>query len=211
MSGAIKIERLSKKMKITTLILLPALLFFASCGFFGKSNLSPLNELKRSADGESGTYEIQAGDVLDVQVWGEPKLSGEVIIRDDGNLTMPLVGDIPARGKTALQLSEDITASLVEYVPTASVTVSLLRTAPIKYYLSGKFLKPGEYRSDSEITLLQAIATGGNFQPFADDGNVILIRKSGPKELRYKLDYNRVVAGQEPNPILRTGDVIAVN
>ena len=185
------------------------LLGLSACGIFGSSNLSPLEDLRETADAKA-EYLIQAGDVLDVQVWGESRLSGEVFVRDDGKLTMRLINDVTAEGKTAKALGEEIKTRLSEFIPAASVTVSVIHTAPVRYYLSGKFMKPGEYRSDKRITFLQAVATGGGFVPFADESNIMLIRKGAEQDLRYELDYNRVVEGKEPNPTLKNGDVIAV-
>lgn len=182
------------------------LLALCSCS----SNLSPLEDLEQSGTAPDEVYLIQAGDVLDVQVWGENRLSGEVFVREDGKFTLPLIDDVAAEGKTVKQVSDIIKDELADFIPAASVTVSLVHTAPIRYFLSGKFMKPGEYRSDRRITFLQAIATGGGFMPFADESNVILVRKGPESELRYELDYNRVVDGKEPNPILKNGDVIAV-
>lgn len=197
-------------MKSRILLVIFCLSGLTSCGLFGGSNLSPLDELKPEAE-TSSEYTIQAGDVLDVQVWGETRLSGEVFVRDDGKLTMRLINDVTAEGRTAKDLGEEIKTRLSEFIPAASVTVSVIHTAPVRYYLSGKFMKPGEYRSDKRITFLQAVATGGGFIPFADESNIMLIRK-GPEQidLRYELDYNRVVEGKEPNPTLKNGDVIAI-
>ena len=161
-----------------------------------------------------GEYLTKAGDVLLVKVWGEPRLTGEVLVRDDGKLTLPLIDDVPAEGKTLKEISADISKRLKEFIPAVSVTTTVVQTAPLRYFLSGLFIKPGEYRSDKHITLLQAIATGGGFAPFADESSIILIRRGaegdGSTELRYELDYNRVVNGKEPNPELKNGDVIAV-
>ena len=80
------------------------------------------------------------------------------------------------------------------------------------YYLSGSFKKPGEYRSDKNIKLLQAIATGGGFAPFANESKLTIIRPNldGSGDLRYKLDYGAVISGRQPNPILQDGDTITV-
>ncbi len=196
-------------MKVRILAIALCLVNFSACGLFGGSNLSPLDELKKQAE-TGGDYQVQAGDVLDVQVWGESRLSGEVFVRDDGNLTMRLINDVPAAGSTVKELGNEIKKRLGEFIPAASVTVSVIHTAPVRYYLSGKFMKPGEYRSDKSITFLQAVATGGGFIPFADESNIMLIRKGAEKDLRYELDYNRVVEGREPNPLLKSGDIIAV-
>ena len=86
----------------------------------------------------------------------------------------------------------------------------MVQSAPIRYFLAGQFLKPGEFRSEQGITLLQAIAKAGGLAPFADESSITLIRRNASKELRYQLDYNRVVNGKEPNPLLRDGDFISV-
>lgn len=169
----------------------------------------PLDELVMMDQAQS-TYTVSAGDTLNVQVWGEPRLSGEVFVRDDGRFTMPLIDDVEAQGKTLKQLSADVTNKLSRFVPAASVSISVVQTAPVRYYLLGSFLKPGEYRSDGKITFLQAISSGGGFAPFANESVITLIRKTPQGELRYDLDYNRVVSGDEPNPQLKNGDVIAV-
>lgn len=183
------------------------LAFIVSCS--PSKDVRPLDELvtPRSV---AGDYVVNSGDVLLVKVWGEPKLSGEVYVREDGKFTLPLIEDTLAEGKTLKQISEDVTERLREYIPAASLTVSVLQTAPIRYYLSGQFVKPGEYRSEGKITLLQAIATGGGFAPFADESSVMLIRQGAEGEIRFELDYNRVVSGKEPNPQLKNGDVISV-
>jgi polysaccharide export outer membrane protein len=123
---------------------------------------------------------------------------------------MPLINDVPAEGNSLEELAKEIERRLAKYVPAASVAVSVSRSAPIRYYLSGAFQRPGEYRSDSRITLLQAIATGGDFQPFANRGAIVLLRKVGDGERRYVLDYSKVIAGKEPNPQIQDGDLISV-
>lgn len=187
----------------TLAVMIIALLTFG-CGPGGR----PLSELKAPA--EAGQYVVQSGDTLMVNVWGEPRLSGEVFVREDGNFTLQLIDDVKAVGRTPKDISADVTERLQKFIPAASVSVSVLQTAPIRYFLSGQFNKPGEYRSDKRITLLQAVATGGGFAPFANESEVTLIRRVGDQELRYALDYNRVIDGREPNPELKNGDIIAV-
>jgi polysaccharide biosynthesis/export protein len=170
---------------------------------------NPLSELA-APQGPASAYRVRAGDTLSVDVWGEPRLSGERFVRDDGRLTMALINDVPAEGKSLEELAKDIERRLAKYVPAASVAVSVSRSAPIRYYLSGAFQRPGEYRSDSRITLLQAIATGGDFQPFANRGAIVLLRKVGDSERRYVLDYSKVIAGKQPNPQIQEGDLISV-
>lgn len=187
-------------------ILFALLAFSVGCG---PANLRPLDELRRTDD-KGAQYLIQAGDTLIVNVWGEPRLSGPVVVREDGRFTMALVEDVQADGKSVKQLTDEVQTKLTKFIPAASVSISVNQTAPTLYYLSGQFLKPGEFRSDRKITLLQAVATGGGFAPFADESELILIRKAATGDLRYRFDYNRVVDGREPNPELKNGDVISV-
>ena len=198
-------------MKITSLITV-AILAFVTIGFFSScapSNARPLEVLSAPATG-TDTYKINKGDSLQINVWGEPKLSGDVTVRDDGKISVQLIEDTPAAGRTLSELSQDITQRLGAFVPGASVSVSVSKTAPVRYFLSGKFVKPGEYRSDGRITLLQAVATGNGFAPFADESSMTLIRKGPEGELRYELDYNLVIDGRQPNPELKDGDFISV-
>ncbi len=195
-------------MRRITLFIAAALLCF-TLGCAAK-NTSPIEELLDDQAGATAGYVAKVGDVLMVKVWGEPRLSGEVFIREDGRFTMSLINDVVAIDKSLEQINNDVSTRLQEFIPSVSVTTTVLQAAPTRYYLSGKFFKPGEFRSANNITLLQAIATGGGFAPFADESSVILIRRTAQGELRYELDYNLVVEGSEPNPKLKDGDVIAV-
>ncbi len=168
--------------------------------------LSELSASEKTTD----AYVVGSGDTLNVLVWGEPKLSGEVVVREDGKLTLSLIEDVGAEGKTLSELAREIEQKLMTYVAQPSVSVSLAHAAPIKYFLSGAFVKPGEYRSEGQIDFLRAVATGGGFAPFANESSIVLIRKTKQGEFRYEFDYNRVIQGKEPNPILRNGDLIAV-
>lgn len=168
----------------------------------------PLDELQTSS--ETSDYVVNPGDTLGVTVWGEPRLSGEVFVRDDGRFTLPLINDVPAQGKSLKELSDYVAGQLTEFVPGASVSITVVASAPTRYYLSGSFIKPGEYRSDSKITMLQAIATGGGFAPFADESSITLIRQTSEGEVRYELNYNKVVSGNQPNPRLQPGDILSV-
>lgn len=173
-------------------------------------DLRPLSELEESQRTVKKGYFVRPGDLLNVQVWGEQKLSGEIKVRDDGRITIPLINDVDAAAQTLEDLSGDIAQKLESFVPGAQVTVSVSQQAPIHYFLSGSFIKPGEYTSTKEINLIQAIATGNGFAPFANDSSILLIRKSAQREMRYNLSYDDVVNGEEPNPTIRDGDIISV-
>ena len=195
-------------MKNIPALTLVCTLFISGFSFGCSPAGRPLKELLSS--GEPGSYVVQGGDTLMVNVWGEPRLTGEVFVREDGNFTLPLIDDVAAAGKNPKEISLSVQERLRKFIPAASVSISVTQTAPIRYFLSGSFNKPGEFRSDKRITLLQAVATGGGFAPFADESTVTLIRRTPEGELRYTLDYNRVIDGREPNPELKNGDIIAI-
>lgn len=196
-----------KKLSICLTVLLSAFIFQACSPKGGRS----LDEL-RVTDKSTPKYTINRGDTLNVQVWGEPKVSGQFLVRNDGRISMPLISEVDAAGKTLDQLSNHIANKLSEWIKAASVSASVAHRSPTAYYLSGNFQKPGEYRSDKEIKLLQAVATGGGFGPFADESNIILIRQNPTKggDLRYHLNYDKVVSGSQPNPALIDGDTLTV-
>lgn len=175
----------------------------------GASNLSPLDDFA-SAKNKNAPYVVAAGDIINVQVWGEPKISGEVPVREDGRFSNPLVNDVQAEGLSLDQVAAELTGRLKEFIPSATVKVTLVQAAPTVYYLSGAFMKSGEYRTDKRVTILQAIATGGGFAPFADESSIILIRRSANGEKRYEFDYGELVQGKQPNPDLKSGDIISV-
>ncbi len=185
------------------------ILFVLQTGCAGGVDSRPLDELQ-SASGKAPVYMIRSGDTLNVQVWGEPEVSGEVFVRDDGKVSIKLINEIHAQGLTIEEFTKNVTQELKRYIPAASVVVSVVQSAPVKYFLLGAFQRPGEHRSEGSVTFLQAIATGGGFAPFANPGTVTLIRKSPDGEKRYVLDYNEVISGDEPNPQLQSGDVLAV-
>lgn len=182
------------------------LLLVCSCS---GANISPLSELAASQD-KNAPYVVGAGDVINVQVWGEPNISGEVLVREDGRFSNPLVSDVQAEGLTLVEIGEQLSERLKEFIPSANVNVLLSQASATVYYLSGSFMKSGEYRTDKRVTLLQAIATGGGFAPFADESNIMLIRKSVNGEKRYQFDYAELVQGNQPNPALRSGDIISI-
>lgn len=189
-----------------TLLYLFALTTLSSCL---RPSGRPLSELISKSD-KAVDYAVRSGDILTVDVYGEPGLSGDKIVREDGQLSLKFAGDVKVEGMTLEAAGKKLEGELSKFMPGATVSVALSKSAPIKYYLSGKFQKPGEYRSDGKITFLQAIATGGNFLPFADESAITLIRRATTGEIRYVLDYNNVVMGREPNPELRDGDILSV-
>lgn len=159
-----------------------------------------------------GEYEIGPEDLLDISVWKEKDLQKEVLVRPDGWITFPLVGNIQAKGKTALQLQEEISQWLKQYIPNPVVSVSIKKIAGYKIFVIGRVNKPGDYVVGRYIDVLQALSLAGGLTPFAEEGNIKIVRKENGKETILRFNYADVKKGRrlEQNITLRSGDVIIV-
>lgn len=158
-----------------------------------------------------GEYEIGPEDLLEIYVWKEKDLQREVLVRPDGWLTFPLVGNISAKGKTAQVLQEEIAARLRKYIPDPNVSVSVKKVASYKVFVIGKVNKPGEYMVGRFVDVIQALTLAGGLTPFADD-KIKILRKEDGKESVFLFDYSDIKKGRnlEQNITLKSGDVIIV-
>jgi polysaccharide export outer membrane protein len=160
-----------------------------------------------------GEYEIGPEDLLEIFVWKEKDLQREVLVRPDGWLTFPLVGNVSAKGKTAQQLQDEIATRLRKYIPDPNVSVSVKKVAGYKIFVIGKVNKPGELVVGRFIDVIQALTLAGGLTPFADDDNIKILRKDKEgKETVILFDYADVRKGRqlEQNIMLKSGDVIIV-
>jgi polysaccharide export outer membrane protein len=166
-----------------------------------------------SAKSQATEYRIGAGDVLNIATWKEPELTRpEVLVRIDGRISFPLIGDIPAAGMTPAQLTETIQKGLTNYVTAPVVTVTVINPASQRIYVLGEVARTGEYSLTKELTVLQAFAVAGGFTQWASKDAIILMRKEGGKEKIYRINYKEIVKGKDidNNLTLQTNDTIVV-
>jgi polysaccharide export outer membrane protein len=164
-----------------------------------------------AAKASSDSYVIGATDMLAVSVFKEPTLSSSVLVRSDGMISMPLLGDVQASGKTTLQLADEITAKLKKYVQDPNVTVILNQMNSKKVYLMGEIGHTGPIEMTPGMTLLQAIATGGGLNPYANAKKIYILRVEGGKQLKIPVQYKQALKGDlSLNLILNPGDTIVV-
>lgn len=191
-------------------LLVRLMVAFAAVGLFAM-NVS-LAQGKSAAVDRGGDYEIGPEDVLEISVWKEEDLQREVLVRPDGWLTFPLIGNIQAAGRTAQQLDQDITSRLKKYIPDPVVTVTVKKIQGLKVFVIGKVGKPGEYNVGRYVDVLQALTLAGGLTPFADEDSIKILRKKDGKETVMLFDYGDVKKGKrlEQNILLRSGDVIVV-
>ena len=156
-------------------------------------------------------------DVLVVTVWRNQELSKEVIVRPDGKISMPLLGDVSASGLTAQALSKQIADGLAEFMSTPTVSVQVKEINSYHVFAVGEVGKPGKIVLKSFTSVLQGISYAGGFTLFASRNNVHVLRnvKNGQgetKQVMIPVPYQDIVQGKnlEANIILKAGDVIVV-
>jgi polysaccharide export outer membrane protein len=166
-----------------------------------------------SAKSQAAEYRIGAGDILEISTWKEVDLSRkDVLVRVDGKLSFPLLGDIPAAGMTPVELTETIQKGLKNYVSNPVVTVTVVNPSSQRIYILGEVLKTGEYPLIKSLTVLQAFALAGGFTQWASKDEIILLRGEAGKEKIYKINYKDIVKGRgsENNIMLQANDTIVV-
>ena len=171
----------------------------------------PQDDASRQAAAASADYVIGVEDVLSVSVWKEADLTKLVNVRPDGKISVPLVGDLQASGKTPRQLSATLTESLAKYIKEPIVTVTVEQINNFKIYMIGEIGAQGELTLKRRTRLLQAIAQAGGLSPYASK-NIVVVRDEGGREVRTEIDYRKVINGERPelNIYLKPGDTIIV-
>jgi polysaccharide biosynthesis/export protein len=166
----------------------------------------------RTEAAEGDDYVLQSGDVVNVSVWREPDLQQTILVRPDGRISFPLAGDLMAAGQTIAQLTEAIAAKLAQFIPSPVVTVSLKENLGNRVYVTGRVSRPGVYPVNQGIDVLQALALAGGLTPFADRGNIKVLRRENGVERAIPFNYKEVQRGDhlEQNIILRSGDTVLV-
>jgi polysaccharide export outer membrane protein len=156
-------------------------------------------------------------DVLIVTVWRNQELSKEVIVRPDGKISLPLLGDITAAGLTAQALSKQVADALVEFMSAPTVSVQVKEINSYHIFAVGEVGKPGKIVLKSFTSVIQGISYAGGFTLFASRNNVHVLRnvKNGQGEMKQVMipvPYQDIVQGKnlEANIILKAGDVIVV-
>ena len=156
-------------------------------------------------------------DVLEVTVWRNQDLSRIVVVRPDGKISLPLIGDVQASGLNSSQVAAKIAARLTEFKENPNVSVSLKEVNSYFIYVLGEVLKPGKYPLKSYATVLQGVSMAGGFTQFASKNRMQIIRTytngdGNEHQTRIPVPYNEMVSGNGKieNFILKSGDTIVV-
>jgi len=156
-------------------------------------------------------------DVIEVVVWKNPDLSKQVVIRPDGKISLPIIGDVPASGLTADQLAKDIAQRLKAYKENPSVSVNVVEVNSYYVFVVGEVNTPGKLPLKSYTTILQALSLAGGFTQFASRNDIQVVRNVNTaegkvKELRIPLRYSDLISeeGGVYNLTLKSGDTIVI-
>jgi polysaccharide export outer membrane protein len=157
-------------------------------------------------------YVIGAADVLHITVWQTPDLSINATVRPDGTITMPLIGDVAAAGRTPSAVRTELTTRLKSFVKDEALTVSVA-VAEVKSYeftVAGNAEKPGLYTASRFVTVIEAVAMAGGPSRFAALSKVVLIRPTPKGPRRIPIDLGAIYAGTRPemNIVLIRGDTL---
>lgn len=172
---------------------------------------APPNQLGSGpADAE---FVIGTGDLLAINVWRETEISRSVPVRSDGRISLPLVGEVQAAGKTPKQLESEVKAKLKEYVSEPEVTVIVQEIKSQKFNVLGMVMRPGSFPLTKPITVIDAIALAGGFRDFAKQKEIYVLRRTPDgKQARLRFNYRDVVKGRNSaqNVELESNDTVVV-
>ncbi|HLY19857.1 MAG TPA: polysaccharide biosynthesis/export family protein [Bryobacteraceae bacterium] len=202
----------------------PAFLALFSCSLFAQrpatpdqppapvpaasEKVEPPHVAATGAPVDPKAYIIGAEDVISVLVWREKENSGNFVVRPDGKISVPLIGEIQAAGLTPEKLSESIAQGLQRVMVHPEVTVGVERVNSKKYFIQGEVNRPGSYPLVIDTTVLEALVNAGGFREFANTKKIVILR--GSERLRF--NYHEVSKGRkmEQNIMVKPGDQIIV-
>jgi polysaccharide export outer membrane protein len=166
-----------------------------------------------STKAHDDSYVIGNDDHLSINVWKEPDLTKNIPVRSDGKISLPLVGEMQASGRTPLQLESDISSRLRNYITAPEVTVIVEQINSKKYNILGYVGKPGAYALTLSTTVMDAIALAGGFKDFAKSKGVYILRQNPDgTQSRLNFNYKDFIKGKNlsQNVKVEPGDMIIV-
>jgi polysaccharide export outer membrane protein len=176
------------------------------------ANAATTQAAPKKAATDDPNYIIGAQDVLDISVWKEPELTRSVPVRPDGKISMPLLNDVQAAGRTPLQLGNDITAGLKKFITDPQVTVVVTTINSQRVFILGEVNRAGAYPLLPNMTVLQALSSAGGFTIYASLKKIYVLRIEDGKQVKHPFNYKDVLAGKaaDQNIQVKPGDTIVV-
>jgi len=159
-----------------------------------------------------GSYLLGPEDIIKISVWKDEHLTQEVVVRPDGMISFPLVGDISAAGRTIEDVRLELVKRLNKFVPNPHVSVLATKILSYKIYVIGRVNKPGEFLVGHYTDVLQALSLAGGLTPFAAENDIHVMRRTRGEQQVFQFRYGDIRKGKElgQNIILERGDVVMV-
>ncbi len=160
----------------------------------------------------SRKYVVGSGDVLLVTVWQNKDLTQKVRVLPDGNISLPLVGEVQAAGKTVAALEGELKEKITPYMPEPLLFVTVLDADSMVFYVIGRVNNPGQFPLKTDITVFQALAMARGLTPYAESDEIRLYRKERGETVIIDFPYDDIAKGRglELNIPVRRGDLIYV-
>jgi len=156
-------------------------------------------------------YRLNPGDKLEITVWQEENLKQEVVVLPDGTISFPLVGHVPAAGKTTEDLVRLLQERLDKFIPDSEINVRLLAAEGNLVYVTGEVAHPGQFVMKGPMDVMQALSMAGGLTAFAKKNSIIVLRRQADGQTRsFPFEYGDVEDGEniESNILLQSGDTI---
>lgn len=162
------------------------------------------------ANATAADYRLVPGDKLRIEVYKDPQISQTLQIRPDGKISLPLVGDVAAAGRTPVALRDSITTSLKEYITNPVVTVIVVEFEPQSVSVMGEVERPGPVPIKGKLSVLEALAVAGGFKDFANTKNITIRRPTASGVQIIRFNYRDAVKGEGKPLYLQPGDLVIV-
>jgi len=171
-------------MRFTIFFAVVTLAGFIACAFAQRPAMNPVTRAYGEAE-----FKLGPDDVVEVFVYKEPELSPTVVVRPDGKISLPLIGELMVNGKSALELQREVTQKLAQYIAEPSVNVIVKEVNSAKVSVLGEVKTPGMYKIKDRATILDAVALAGGFTEYARRDKVTLIRIE-PNGQQHRIQIN---------------------
>ncbi len=157
-------------------------------------------------------YRIGPEDLLEIVVWNNAPLSRLVPVRPDGRITLPLLNDLEAAGRTTSELRIELIQKLKEHMPSPEVSVIVSDVRSLKISVIGEIVRPGRYELKSWGTVLDVLALAGGLNQFASKSRITVLRRDGDSVKSIPFNYNRAISGEgaHENIFMQPGDIVLV-
>jgi polysaccharide biosynthesis/export protein len=157
-------------------------------------------------------YIIGIADMVHIGVWKDESLSTDAIVRPDGTITMPLIGELRAADRTAAELQQDASKRLSAWVKDASVTVSVVEINSYRFTVAGNVEHPGLFSARYYLTVSEALSLAGGPNRYADTDEVVIVRWLNGRLVRIPINYDTILSGKSPEQdlVILAGDSVRV-